>query len=413
MATLLTRGRLAHYALFGLPLGCIGLPLYVHLPKYYSESVPLSLASIGAILSLTRLIDCALDPFIGYVLDRYRQYQRIFSVIAVLVLSAGVLGLFLLPQAGLSSVVVPIALLLALTYLAYSVLTIGFYAAGVGLSTDPAQTPRISAWREGAVMLGVLVATALPSVLTLALPEPRIYPVFAAILVVLLAGVAWAALPRIMGGNNSSAHAPFALLRMQPMLRWVFALFFVNAIAPSITATLFLFFTEDVLGTPEMGGVFLLLYFLSALLAMPLWAKLSQRLGKRRTLIASMALALTAFAFAATLGQGDAFGFGAICILSGMALGGDLTVLPAILADTLGSGTKNEGFAFGIWNFISKFTLAAAAGIALPALAYFGYKQGAGAENVALVTFSYAVLPCIFKAAALILLCVSPVAKKG
>ena len=46
-------------------------------------------------------------------------------------------------------------------------------------------------------------------------------------------------------------------------------------------------------------------------------------------------LAMAVFAWAALIGPGDTLAFGAICVLSGLALGADLALPPALLADQL------------------------------------------------------------------------------
>jgi Na+/melibiose symporter-like transporter len=93
-------------------------------------------------------------------------------------------------------------------------------------------------------------------------------------------------------------------------------------------------------------------------------------------------------------------------------LGGDATILPSILADVIRKRERSGGLEFGIWNFISKFTLALAAGIALPALYYLGYSpNAANAQGLGALSLAYALLPCVFKCAALILLVLSPIDK--
>ena len=60
---------------------------------------------------------------------------------------------------------------------------------------------------------------------------------------------------------------------------------------------------------------------------------------------------------------------------------------------------------FGVWNFVTKFNLALAAGLALPLLGLAGYKVGAG-DTAALTALAavYALLPAVIKLAALALL---------
>ena len=409
------RAQLLRYALLGLPLGFVGLPLYVHLPKYYADFLPLSLSAIGVALFATRIVDCIADPFIGILSDRFATKRRLLSIAAALVMALGVIALFFLPSYATSESAMPLLmLLLCITYLSFSLLSVNFYAGGLALSTNPRETTRISAWREGAIIMGVLVASALPQILAGGRSPEEAYHLFAWI----AAGVIILSLLSLKSPPPypppPAGEVNFKVLWQNKTLRWIFSIFFINAIPPSITATLFLFFVSDVLGAPDLSGAFLGLYFLAAVLAMPLWVKLAAKIGKRRSLIGSMTLAVLSFIWAYGLGAGDSAMFYVICLLSGAALGGDLAVLPSLLSDAL-KGTENQGgLEFGIWNFISKFTLAMAAGIALPLLASLGYQSGAeSSQSLGALSFGYALLPCLFKLGALALLILSPLERKN
>ena len=182
-------------------------------------------------------------------------------------------------------------------------------------------------------------------------------------------------------------------------------MFGLNGIASAIPATLFLFFAADVLQASKSSGNFLALYFVAAACALPLWVRAAQRFGKRRAWLASMLLAIAAFAWAWLLGPGDTRAFAAICIASGIALGADLALPPSILADVIerDHSSGREGAYFGVWNLVTKLNLALAAGLALPALAWAGYVPGANAALTALA-IAYCLVPCALKLCAVAVL---------
>jgi Na+/melibiose symporter-like transporter len=184
--------------------------------------------------------------------------------------------------------------------------------------------------------------------------------------------------------------------------------FLLNGIASAVPATLVLFFIRDRLQAPVFEPLFLASYFAAGALSMPLWVRLVQRLGLARAWLASMVLAVAAFAWAALLGTGDVVGFTAVCIASGVALGADLALPGALLAGVIqraGHAGRWEGSYFGWWNFATKLNLALAAGIALPLLAAFGYQPGGrDAQALQALTIAYCLLPCALKLAAAALL---------
>jgi Na+/melibiose symporter-like transporter len=121
-----------------------------------------------------------------------------------------------------------------------------------------------------------------------------------------------------------------------------------------------------------------------------------------------MLLAIASFVWAAMLVSGDALGYAAVCLTSGLALGADLALPGALLAGVIrraGHDGYAEGAYFGWWNFATKLNLAMAAGLALPLLAALGYTPGARDEAaLQALTAAYCLLPCMLKLAAAALL---------
>jgi len=177
--------------------------------------------------------------------------------------------------------------------------------------------------------------------------------------------------------------------------------FALNGIASAVPATLVLFFVADRLQAPSWAPVFLLSYFLAAALALPGWVRLVARFGLVRSWALGMVVAILSFIGAGALGAGDTGPFLLVCLASGVALGADLALPSALLAQVL-RDQPDTGRYFGWWNCVSKLNLALAAGLALPLLEWGGYAPGVRTPQ-ALQTLSsaYAVLPCLLKLMAL------------
>jgi GPH family glycoside/pentoside/hexuronide:cation symporter len=124
-----------------------------------------------------------------------------------------------------------------------------------------------------------------------------------------------------------------------------------------------------------------------------------------------MVLAILSFGWAAVLGAGDVAAFAVICALSGAALGADMTLMPAIFARRLAVVAPGAGAAFGLWSFVSKFTLAFAAVALLPLLESRGFSPGLENPQGALdmLALLYAVLPCALKVLAVAVLMATPI----
>jgi GPH family glycoside/pentoside/hexuronide:cation symporter len=161
---------------------------------------------------------------------------------------------------------------------------------------------------------------------------------------------------------------------------------------------------DRVQGSATLQAASLGLYFVCGALSMPVWLRLVGRVGLSHAWLAGMVLSITVFLGATQVGAGDAGLFLLVCALSGLALGSDLALPPALLAGVIADGGdrgRMDGTYFGWWNLATKLNLALAAGVALPMLAWLGYVPGArdpGALQV--LTLAYCLLPCALKALA-------------
>lgn len=392
------------YGLLGLPLAFVALPLYVVLPNHYAREFGAPLAALGMVLLAARLVDAVLDPWIGRACDRLfaRSVTAVLGVaaLAAALLAAGLWGLLFPPawvrEAGGAPLLGWAGGLMALTYLAYSVISVAHQAWGARLGGDEAQRSRVVAWREGLALLGVLIAAVLPATLGLGATASAFTVLLA------LGWWAWSRAMRPVAIVTTTTPATGLSPLRQPAFRRLLAVFVINGTASAVPATLVLFFVQDRLqAAPAMEPAFLATYFLCAALSIPLWVRLVARIGLARTWLVGMGLAVTVFVSAAGLGPGDAWPFLAVCALSGLALGTDLALPGALLAGLigrLGERGRREGAYFGWWNFATKLNLALAAGLALPLLGWFGYTPGTrDPAALQVLTAAYCLLPCALK----------------
>lgn len=446
---------LVAYGALGLPLAFAALPIYVHVPRLYTEGLGLSLALVGAVLLAARIVDAVTDPLIGWANDRLPR-RRLWVVLALPVLALGMLGL-LIPPEGAGGLWL-FALLVGVS-LAYSVATIAYNAWGAEVADTPDARTRFVASREAFALVGVVLAAALPGVLAAGEGEAaglaRLAWVFLPLLAVFGLWTLWRApAPPAVRAGTAPVWAGLRAALGEPAFARLLAVFAANGIAAAIPAATVLFFVADVLQAAELAGLFLVLYFVAAAASLPLWVRVSQHIGKLRAWLASMVLAVAVFAWAGLLGNGDLVAYGLICVLSGLALGADLSLPPSLLADLLarsraqrpapghasghaegssdggavristeradGRGRADgraevrvkaqpapleAGACFGWWNFVTKANLALAAGLALPLLAALGYAPGArDAAATAALAGVYGFAPVVLKLGAIALL---------
>jgi glycoside/pentoside/hexuronide:cation symporter, GPH family len=394
--------QLAAYSALSVPLAMAALPIYVHVPKLY-VNFGLSLGWIGAVLLALRALDAVIDPLLGKWSDIVASRKH-FILFSLPLLAIGVFITFA-PQLFSSGSGMSLIVGLGFTYVGFSAITIAYHAWGAQWARDVHERTRVTVWREGVGLIGVLVAAATPMFLTQQYGEANGYTIFSLAVCVALGVGAFITLkgaPQVYAKEKQTSPLNRSVMRDQRFRRLLIA-YALNGIAAAVPATLFLFFIDDVVKANQWQALFLIAYFLAGALAAPLWLKLSHTLGKRRAWGLSMIVAIATFIWAAFLGAGDENAFVAICILSGIALGADLTIPPSMLADTIDANNANEssGAYFGVWTMVSKLNLALAAGIALPALSWWGYVPNAANAKTSALTLAYCVLPCVLKACAL------------
>jgi Na+/melibiose symporter-like transporter len=212
-------------------------------------------------------------------------------------------------------------LTLSVTFVGFSLATINYHAWGAEIGETSHERTRVVAAREMFALAGVVVAAALPALLSsdVAVAMQYLGWIFVPLLVVAaLATLALSGEPtavRMMRRNRTSVPlfgTVFADLRFRRLL----IVLAVAGIASAIPATLVLFYIADVLRLPHLQGAFLAIYFICGGAALPAWVALARRYGKVPVWAASMALAIVSFVWAYALGPGDAIAFGVICAAS-------------------------------------------------------------------------------------------------
>jgi Na+/melibiose symporter-like transporter len=353
------------------------------------------------------LLDAVIDPLLGAWVDRSRGAYLRPVLFAVPALALGFVLLFSPPAAlGATAAALWLGSTLVAATLGYSLATIAYQAWGARLADDDAGRARVTAWREGWGLVGVILASLLST-----WGSATLIALFLGALALALFVLVTRA-PRTALRDAEVAVSPWRALGAplaRPGFRWLLAIFVANGIAAAVPASLVLFFVDDRLQLGAQSGVLLALYFVAGACSMPAWARLAHHWGLHATWLAGMVLAIAVFIWAYGVGPGEFHAFALICALSGVALGADLALPPALLARVIarsGHAGAHEGAYFGLWNFANKMNLALAAGLALPALQALGYTPGArDPSSLAALAVAYAVLPCLLKliAAALLL----------
>lgn len=404
----ITRPSMLQYALIALPLAFAGLPAVMYAPDLYVREYGLSLAAIGIVLLILRTLDALSDPVIGVLSDRFAAHRHRQLALGATSLGAGFAMLFLPP---LFAALIWFTIAMALLSVGFSVVQINHNALGSLWSKHSHTKTRIVAMREAIGICGLLLAVLLPPGLALLVPANLVYSIYAAVFLVCL-GLGSATLLRwlhthqnLVGQRDSAAHPQgtgLAFYRSVLAQQWQFyAAYLASMLAASIPSVVFVFFVRDYLRLGDMAGLFLALYFVSALAGIPVWQKLTVRYGKVRCWQMAMLAAIIVFPFAFFIPPEGAVFYAILCVLTGFLLGAELTLPASILSDVLDADKQAQqaGAAFGLLAFLLKLSLGLAACASYALVTFAGFTPDAANSSGALIILAacYALLPIPIK----------------
>ncbi|MCA8923183.1 MAG: MFS transporter [Planctomycetes bacterium] len=387
----------ACYAAPGFVLAFVGIPVYVLLPKFYTDVVGANVALVGVLLVVLRLADGITDPAIGTLSDRTQSRwgrRRVWIVAGSLPLAASLYLVLVPPELGPTAAALWFGGSLAVLYLSWTAVAVPYEALGLELSEDYDARTALLGWRDSAVIVGTLAAAAAPVVIQRAAgwggsgPDERntywvlalIYAPLVPLACFVCARFVPERAPRPPGGRFRwralAANRPFMILLLS---------YTVAAIGSNLPAVLLPFYVKYVLGSEQAAG-FLLLYFCVGAGLLPMWVWISQRTDKRPAWVGAMLVNTGAFAGVFFLGAGDTVGYGILVALSGVGFGGTLVIPSALQADVadydeLRRGHRQEGQLLGAWSVARKFAAAAGVGVALPLLDLAGYVPNAEVQS--------------------------------
>ena len=384
------------YALIAFPLSFASLPVYLHAPDFYSLSLGLDIEIIGLSLLFLRLVDATFDPIIGYLSDYYYIHRIKIIYAGVFFLVSGFWMIFN-PIFSINYILW-FCLSIFLCTFGYSILQINILAFGGLWNISKNQTTKVMLIREAIGLIGLLLASALPTILFYVFQKKNYNSIFLLLLIFLFISLIlftnWVKCSEI-NKPNKFIKPSLSLIFLDNKIKVFYITYFFNTFASSIPAALIIFYVRDYLLAEIYLGIFLVIYFISGAISMPIWQKISFNFSNIHSWTISMIFALITFIWAFLLKPGDIIGFFVVCLFSGMSVGANLALPAAIIANFI-KEKNNKIYAasyYSITNFISKFSLAIATGISLPLLGFFGYVPGFPITGK-IFPLIYALFPC-------------------
>lgn len=410
------------YCLPAIPLSAMGILFFVHLPKFHAGSLSIGLSIISLTLLISRFWDALTDPLIGYTSDRIlNPYRR--RPLWLLIGSCGGGGVFFwLCSESLMSLFgtsfLEYLFLLLCFFSLYTTAVIPYESWALEIFSEERYRTRLVMLREGATLLGTILAGAIPVLLTT--PNRDAGGIFhltglitvSLLLITALVAVRFVPAPEQPDSDARPHGLGGALLAtlQDKNFRTLLIAFCFTTMAAQIPAALILFFVEDVLRL-ENSSVYVLYYFIGAAVGFPGWLHAIRWVNKPLLWAIGIMLNTGSFLCVFFISEGDAVSFTLSVVGSGLGLGGVIAVPAAIQADLIHSdtettGQRREGSFVGVWAIVRKMAAALSVAGVLWLLGRQGYKPGEMGEEpeaalLILMRYLYCLVPCILNVAAL------------
>lgn len=372
----------------------LSLPLVAFLPEFYSGSLGLGLAQVGSVFMAVRLLDIAVDPLLGGLMDRTHtpmgRYRPWLLLAAPMIMLS--MAMLFMARPGVDAVYLAGWLLLA--YGGWSVVSLAQMALAANVSPDYHERSRIYGWWQVAFFIGMIASMLTPkAVAGLGFASPAAgmqamawlviigTPIFVSIAVLVVRER-----PIARDRKGGGLREYFGLMRNRTVQN-LLACEALLGIASGATATLAVFYFTRVAGLNRVDvGLLLIGAFLVGMAVTPLWSRLANRIGKHRALALAAVVSAASQMLFLVLPHANFYAALAVQASTGIAYGAISLLTRAMTADVsdeerLRTGQERTGLLYALLIGVWKVGQAVSVGGMFYLLSVIGFDPAAGAAN--------------------------------
>ena len=118
------------------PLAVVGIPVYIYIPKFYTDVVGVHISAMGTILLFVRLFDAITDPVIGLISDRLKTpygRRRPLILFGAVITAISIYLLFNPPNLMSNTAAVWFTSLIFVLFLCWTIITVPYESLGPGI----------------------------------------------------------------------------------------------------------------------------------------------------------------------------------------------------------------------------------------------------------------------------------------
>ncbi len=408
---ILKRSTILIHGSVGMPLAIIGYPLVVYLPPFYAQEVGLNMALMAIVLVIARMSDVVTDPLIGTLSDRWQTRigrRKPWLIMGMPLMLLGTVMIFMPPEgAGIGHLLTWTIIM----YLGWTMVTLPYGAWGAELSPLYHQRSRVTASREGFVLIGLFLAALAPAVVQAmgakfqagetdgALMQALIWmigkdgqlgigygPILASmawLLIILLPLTVFMVVTRVKEAPPQSVQKTdwkqgMRVLKNNGPFKRMILMLLIVVTGESFRNALSVFFMQHVIQIQAQIGLMYLIYFGVGILGIPFWLILGKRIGKHKAFCVAVGISSGSILGMFFLQAGQLVPFAVMFAVKGFCFAAfqflPLSMLADIVdVDTARSKEHRTGLFFAMSGMAQKFAMAIGLGLSLGLLALVGF----------------------------------------
>ncbi|OPY62217.1 MAG: hypothetical protein A4E56_01474 [Pelotomaculum sp. PtaU1.Bin065] len=382
--------RLIKYAAASIGGGMTDFPLSVFLLPFYTEIVGLDLATVGLIALIIGLYDAVTDPGMGILSDRLQKRfgcRKVTLLWGAIPLGISFYWLFN-PIEGYESLGFFVAYLVFIT--AMDMVFIPHMAIGSEMSFDYHERMRVQSFARGFWIIGLLLGIFIPIGLTSNISDKASgYANMSLIMGISMTVTVFITYIFTKEGTNlKSTHSiPITKQFTTTFKNKHFIVLFLGYIfynfAVAVQNAVFVYYSINWLEVPETKAMLAIpIYIFAAILSVPIWQKLSEKIIKRNLLVFALFCNVVTSSLIFFIPRGEVFMLYGIFFLAGISYGCTMVIPNAIISDVIDydeylSGEYRAGAYFGIWEFGRKASYNFSVWLSMQLLYVIGYIQQA------------------------------------
>ncbi len=387
------------YGILAIGLAFGTLPLNIFVPIYYNDIPYTSNVFIGLAILFARLFEAFLDPFFGWLSDRWsNKYLTIYALIPYVL---GYIAIFNPHPSANPHLWLFMSLFFCIA--GFSCASIAYTSWAAEIANDNCSLYSLTSMRETLGLAGLIFAAIVP---TISWGSYRFELQHTGYILLLILGIGFALLSNIKNSPTLEANKPFigdlrAVLKNRIFLK-LLIIFLFSGVSAAIPVITFSFFLDAIVQKRDYLGFFIIAYLMASIFGVSIWMNIGKKYDLIYSWILSMIVSILAFLLNLVLEPGQWIIFLFISVITGFANGAELSI-PITLVSEIGKLSKNPGVFVGVATMIGKINFGLAAGIGLMMLGAFSFNIR-DTKTYFILYDVYVTIPLMLKTVACLLL---------